>query len=161
MASLAVAAVVAVLMADLIATGERQAADQRRADAQFAREKLARLKEDQRPRRAALATGAAAQPALERAVTADIRSRVDAGLLDGPVRGTSCTAVGDTGGTAYNCFTLSRRVESTRKLENGYRVHAKVDAAAGTLVWCKANPRPLHPDTAGFVSVPLSEECLP
>ncbi len=151
----------AVLLADLIATGNRQAAEQRRSDEAAMRARLDRLKEDQRPRRARLAAGAAAVPALERAITADVRGRVAAGLLDGPVRSTSCTVIGNTRGRSYNCFTLSRRIYSTRDLENGYRFSAKVDPAAGTLLWCKTNPRPLHPDTANYPTVPLSRECLP
>lgn len=160
-ASVALGAVFALLLADLIATGNRQAADQRRADAASFRERLARLEEDQRPRRARLAPGAAAVPMLERAITADVRGRVGDRLLDGPVRGTSCTPIGNTGGASYNCFTLSRRIDSTVDLENGYRFYGKVDAGAGTLLWCKTNPRPLHPETGNYPTVPLSRECLP
>jgi hypothetical protein len=155
------ATVFALLMADLIATGNRQAAEQRRIDAAAMRDRLERLREDQRPRRARLAPGAAVVPALERAITADVRGRVEDGVIDGPVRSTSCTVIGNTGRTAYNCFTLSRRFGSTPKLENGYRFAAKADAGAGTLVWCKTNPRPLHPDTSNYPTVPLPRVCLP
>ncbi len=161
MAAIAFAAVLALLLADLIATGNRQAAERRRDEAAFAQRKVERLTEDQRPRRARLAEGAAATPALERAITADVRARVSSGLLEGPVRATSCTRIGGTGGTAFNCFTLSRRTPLTRTIANGYRFSARVDAGAGTLVWCKLNPRPLHPDTAAYVTVPVSKDCLP
>ena len=161
MSSVALGVVFAVLLADLIATGNRQAAVQQRRDEAALRARIDRLKEDQRPRRARLAPGAAAVPALERAITADVRGRAEAGLLDGPVRGTSCTLIGNTRGRSYNCFTLSRQIESTRDLENGYRFSAKVDPTARTVLWCKTNPRPLHPDTANYPTAPLSRECLP
>jgi hypothetical protein len=125
------------------------------------RQRIARLKEDQRPRRARFAPGAAAVPALERAITTDVRGRVSAGLLEGPVRSTSCTLIGGTRGSAFNCFTLSRRTPEGRALVNGYRFRARVNAAAGTLVWCKSNPRPLHPDTSNYPWVPESKACLP
>jgi hypothetical protein len=160
-ASIVLSVALAALLADLITTGNRQAAERRRDEAAFAQAKVARLTEDQRPRRAGLAQGAAVAPALERAVTADVRDRVRAGLLEGPVRGTQCTLIGDTGGAAYHCFTLSRRSATTRTLENGYRFSAKVNPAAGTLTWCKRNPRPLHPDTASFLELPVSKDCLP
>lgn len=159
-AAVVIGVVVSLLLADLIATGHRQAAEQRKRDAatlaQFKRD----LAEDQRPRRARLAPGTGPGAALERAVTADVRARVKAGLLEGPVVGTSCTAIGNAPG-AFHCFTLSTRRRSTRTIEVGYRFSAKADTAAGTLAWCKRNPRPLHPDTSGFIVLPVSKDCLP
>ena len=99
-------------------------------------------------------------PALEAAITRDIRGRAKAGLLDGPVKGTACTPIGGTDG-AYNCFTLGRQVTATRTIANGYRISAKVNAAAGTMAWCKRNPRPIHPDTGYFVELPVSADCRP
>ncbi len=76
-----------------------------------------------------------------------MRARVSAGLLEGPVRATAARGSAALAARAYNCFTLAGRTPSTRTIANGYRFSAKVDAGAGTLVWCKLNPRPLHPDT--------------
>lgn len=174
--ALAVAAVVAtgattLIIAALIDTGDRQAAARERQEAKGAAAELRRLREDQRPRRAPL-PGTAASPrsattraALERAVTRDVRTRVALGLLEGPVAGTSCEAIGapdPAGGSAgYNCFTLSTTRRSNYTIESGYRFSARANTQAGSLVWCKRNPRPIHPDTAYFRTIPISRECLP
>jgi hypothetical protein len=159
-ATLVFAAALTVFLADLIATGHRQAEEQRQRDVALAAKNRERLREDQRPRRAPLATGAAAAPALEHAITRDVRARVRAGLLEGPVKGTRCTPIGGTP-AAFNCFTLSRRQTSTRTIVSGYRFSAKADLDAGRLAWCKRNPRPIHPDTGYFVELPVSLDCLP
>jgi len=149
-----------VLLADLISTGNRQAEEERAREKAAAAEAKRDLAEDQRPRRATLPEGAAARPALERGITADVRGRVRAGLLEGPIAATTCIAIGNGRG-AYNCFTLSSRREAIRTIESGYRFSAKADLATGALAWCKRNPRPLHPDTGYFVVLPVSADCLP
>jgi hypothetical protein len=45
-----------------------------------------------------------------------------------------------------------------RVLESGYRFSARAQLPAGTLAWCKENPRPLHP-TSYVLSIPTSPEC--
>lgn len=171
-AAFAVAASAAALaIASLIGTAERQAADRERQEARDSAAELRRLREDQRPRRADLPAGAsapvgeAARTALEEAVTRDVRSRVRGGLLDGPVAGTRCEAIGtpapeDTS-AGFNCFTLSTTRRANYTIESGYRFSARADTEEGTLVWCKRNPRPIHPDTGYFRTVPISRDCLP
>jgi hypothetical protein len=139
---------------------------------------LRALVEDQRPRHARLAPpirrridkggGLQASAAatlvatkLEAGIARDVRARIAAGKLDGPLLETSCDPVTQRSrlGANYNCFALTGRTESgDRVLEQGYRFSARAQLPAGTLAWCKENPRPLHP-TSYVLSVPISPEC--
>jgi hypothetical protein len=134
-------------------------------------------REDRCPRRAELPAGArrrveaaggltddaAARLAgahLAEAIAADVRSRIRAGTLEGPLLETSCDPVEVRGarGAGYNCFALTgRRETGGRVIESGYRFSARADLPA-KLVWCKENPRPLHP-TSYVISIPISPEC--
>jgi len=155
----------------LIDTGERQAAVEERDEARRAAAETRRLREDQRPRRSPM-PGSAGSPAdaqarvaLERAITRDVRERVGLGLLDGPVAGTRCevieASVSSRRSAGYNCFTLRTTRRSNYEIQSGYRFSARADRREGTLVWCKRNPRPIHPDTGYFRTVPVSRKCLP
>jgi hypothetical protein len=109
------------------------------------------------------ATSAAALVAtrLESAIARDVRSRIAAGKLEGPLLQASCDPVRDRSrlGANYNCFVLTDRTRSgDRVLESGYRFSARAQLPAGTLAWCKENPRPLHP-TSYVLSVPISTDC--
>ena len=84
-----------------------------------------------------------------------------AGKLDGPVLSSRCepVTVRSRLGANYNCFVLiNRRRSLGRTYTSGYRFSARAQLPAGTLAWCKENPRPLHP-TSYVVSVPISPEC--
>jgi hypothetical protein len=155
--------------------GEAERAE-RAAERRAARR--AELVEDQRPRRAALpapvrarirdagglgATAAAhmAGARLESAIARDVRSRIAAGDLAGPLLETTCdpVKVRTPRGAGFNCFALTDRSRSGgRVLESGYRFSARAELAPGTLAWCKENPRPLHP-TSYVISVPISPDC--
>jgi hypothetical protein len=159
---------------------DKRAGEAERAE-QAAERRAARTRElieDQRPRReelsaavrsriraagglrAAAAAGLAGAE-LESAIARDVRSRIASGTLSGPLLETSCdpVKVRSRGGASYNCFALTDRTPSgERTLESGYRFSARAELAAGTLVWCKENPRPLHP-TSYVISVPISPEC--
>ena len=159
---------------------EKHAGEAQRARAAAARHAahVRQLTEDQRPRRAPLSeqdtariraagglrAGSSAGLAgarMELAIARDIRSRIAAGKLAGPLLGTSCDAVSvrSRGAANYNCFALTGRARvGGRVLESGYRFSARAELAPATLVWCKENPRPLHP-TSYVVSVPISKEC--
>ena len=98
---------------------------------------------------------------LEAGIAVDVRGRIAAGKLDGPLLETSCDPVTQRSrmGANYNCFALTGRTASgERVLEEGYRFSARAQLPAGTLAWCKENPRPLHP-TSYVLSVPISSEC--
>jgi hypothetical protein len=136
------------------------------------------LIEDQRPRRAELsakakariaaagglesaAAAAIAGAALERGISRDVRGRIQAGTLDGPLLETTCDPVRarSATGASYNCFALRTEHEvSGRKYDTGYRFSARAELPAGTLVWCKENLRALHP-TTHMITVPISPEC--
>jgi hypothetical protein len=180
LALLTAAGVVAVILSWPSVEREREAGERERArEARAARAAQRRaLIEDQRPRRATLASGvrhriraaggltdagAAALVAvpLEQAIARDVRDRVQAGKLEGPVLSSRCdpVAVRSRLGANYNCFVLTNRRRSLgRTYRSGYRFSARAQLPAGTLTWCKENPRPLHPTTY-VVSVPISPEC--
>ena len=159
------------------------------ADARAKAERRRELIEDQRPRsapigaeslRAVRRLGGLTSPAaaallvrqLENEITADVQSRIRAGLLEGPARDTECQLTRNRapGSASYNCFTLSdrRRFRDQGQadfgargdlLSVGYRFIAKATLQPALLVWCKHNPSPLHP-TSFVVNVPLSTRCL-
>ena len=101
---------------------------------------------------------------MEDGITADVQSRIRAGLLEGPARDTECRPVRDRAAreASYNCFTLSDRrdfrAQGVGDLSVGYRFSGRADLAAAQLFWCKENPQPLHP-TSFVVKVPLSTRC--
>jgi hypothetical protein len=130
------------------------------------RERMRRgLVQDQRPRRARLSASEPIAPALATHVRADARSRAEAGTLDGPIGNTACERITRTGeDPRYATFTClvehgGRGTYRGRDLLLGYRFRGRVELASGLAVWCKENPRPLHPDTEEFVTVPLAQEC--
>jgi len=159
---------------------DRRAGERERA-AIAAEHRAARLRalvEDQRPRRDRLspsvrrrirALGGLEAPAaatlvaakLEAGIAEDVHARIAAGKIDGPLLETSCDPVTRRSrlGANYNCFALTGRTAvGERVLEEGYRFSARAQLPAGSLAWCKENPRPLHP-TSFVLSVPISSEC--
>lgn len=157
---------------------KRAGAEQRAAESAERRAaRVSELREDQRPRRAALSEGARSriaaagglesEPAarlagaqLAAAIADDVRARIAARTLAGPLLETTCDPVRErsAAGAGYNCFALTgRREVAGRTIQSGYRFSARVDLPA-KLVWCKENPRPLHP-TSYVISLPISPEC--
>jgi hypothetical protein len=130
------------------------------------RERMRReLVEDQRPRRARLSASAPMAPALAEQVRADARHRAQEGWLEGPIGNTACERITRTGeDPRYATFTClvergERGTYRGRDLLIGYRFRGRVELASGRAVWCKENPRPLHPDTEEFVTVPIARAC--
>jgi hypothetical protein len=158
---------------------DKQAGADRRAEQAAERRaaRVAELREDQRPRRAELPATARrrieaaggltdddaatlAGTHLAAAIAADVRGRVETGKLEGPLLDTTCdpVQVRSARGAGFNCFALTgRRRSGERVIEFGYRFSARADLPA-KLVWCKENPRPLHP-TSHVISLPISPEC--
>jgi hypothetical protein len=147
-----------------------EGAAQREADERAAvaanRERIRReLVEDQRPRRARLDASQPLAPALAENVRADARRRVRAGTLEGAIGNTACERITRTGeDPRYATFTClvengRRGTYRGRDVLLGYRFRGRVELASGSAAWCKENPRPLHPDTEEFVTVPLSRAC--
>jgi hypothetical protein len=178
--ALVVAGVAAIAVAWPYVQRDRRAGERERAAiaAQHKAASLRALVEDQRPRHAPLAPpirrridklGGLQTPAaatlvatkLEAGISTDVRARIAAGKLDGPLLETTCDPVTHRSrlGANFNCFALTGRTTSgERVLEEGYRFSARAQLPAGTLAWCKENPRPLHP-TSYVLSVPISPEC--
>jgi hypothetical protein len=130
------------------------------------RERIRReLIEDQRPRRARLDASQPLAPALAEHVRGDARRRVRVGTLEGPIGNTACERISRTGeDPRYATFAclVERGARGTyrgRDLLLGYRFRGRVELASGRAAWCKENPRPLHPDTEEFVTVPVSRAC--
>jgi hypothetical protein len=170
---LALAALVALAVALIppaLDNADENRANQRRASAANFAEIRRRLAEDQRPRRATLSLPAGAAPTeiarrLEPRVMADVRTRVSAGTLDGPIEQTSCRPVRRTqeaGSLVFTCLAEQFREADAyrdRDVVSGYRFRARVKLATGATAWCKENPRPLHPAQGEFVVVELSRDC--
>ena len=176
----------AIAIPAAVRTGHEVADAAREADVRAEAARRRELIEDQRPRSVAVGAavvddvrrlGGLTNPAaaaivgarMEDGITADVQSRIRAGLLEGPVRDTECRPVRDRAAreASYNCFTLSDRRDfpatvlppSKRKILAGYRFSGRADLAAAQLVWCKENPPPLHPRSSSVVKVPLSTRC--
>ena len=175
----------AIAIPAAVRTGYRvaDAAQEAHARAEAARRR--ELIEDQRPRSVSVGAavvndvrrlGGLTNPAaaaivgarMEDGITADVQSRIRAGLLDGPAPDTECRPVRDRAAreASYNCFTLSARRDfgqsvlpsAQGELSVGYRFSGRADLTAAQLFWCKENPQPLHP-TSIVVKVPLSTRC--
>jgi len=182
---LVLVALVVVGVATLVAAWPAVERDKRAGEAeraeQAAQRRAARLRElveDQRPRRALLpaparariravggleAAAAAGLAAARRgaAIGGAIRARIAAGDLEGPLLEMRCdpVKVRTPRGAGFNCFATTDRGRSgDRLLVSGYRFSARAELPPGTLVWCKENPRPLHP-TSYVISVPISPDC--
>ena len=168
-AALVLAAAVVALALALVPPALDNAAENEaneRAAIAANRERIRReLVESQRPRRAVLSAEAAMAPALARAVRDDARERARAGTLDGPIGRTACERITRTGEdprfATFTCLVErgGRGTYQGRDLLLGYRFRGRVELASGRAAWCKENPRPLHPDTEEFVTVPVSRAC--
>jgi hypothetical protein len=175
----------AIAIPAAVRTGYEVADAAREADARAEAARRRELIEAQRPRSVPVGAavvndvrrlGGLTNPAaaaivgarMEDGITADVQSRIRAGLLEGPARDTECRPVRDRAAreASYNCFTLSARRNfraqvlppSKGELSVGYRFSGRADLAAAQLFWCKENPPPLHP-TSVVVKVPLSTRC--
>lgn len=123
------------------------------------------LVEQQRPRWTVLPPGGPIAPALAGRVRADAQGRAREGTLDGPIGRTECERITRTGEdprfATFTCLVErgGRGTYRGRDLLLGYRFRARVKLSSGRAAWCKENPRPLHPDTEEFVTVPVSRAC--
>ena len=132
----------------------------RRADAAGGR-RARRIASRRRPRRAAAAARLAGDAARagDRRATSARASQPASSTARCSRRAATPVSVRAPRGAGYNCFALTSRTRvGERVLESGYRFSARAELPAGTLAWCKENPRPLHP-TSYVLSVPISPEC--
>jgi hypothetical protein len=123
------------------------AAQAARAQARAAAAEQARLRRDQRVRRARVPAGAAPVAALERAITRDTRARVARGELHGSVGGTRCEASSAASARypasrVYRCVTYDRpRTGAGSGITTGYSFVATIYTRARSIAWCKHNPQ--------------------
>ncbi len=121
---------------------------ERRAEVEADREGDIVVEEDQAPHTATLRTGVPARAALERAIAADARNRVQASELSGPFQSVRCASTGAThaGRQAFHCTVRSAGI--------AYTFLAVLDTPAHQLTWCK-----IDPPANGSTAIPVSARC--
>jgi hypothetical protein len=188
------AAVVAVVLVAVslpfISSWRDDAADEREREAQRQQQRIAaeqaRQERDARPVRATGPALAAGQDPLahreqlvsdaERRITEDARARVEAGTLDGDIKGTSCGAYPRTAerraaetdpATAiarYDCVAYTSKFDAPGaegQKRTGYFGHPfwlVVDYERSRMVWCKVTPRAGEGGSV-LVTVPVPAPC--
>lgn len=120
------------------------------AVAEANREGQIAIAQDQAPHTASLRPGVSSEAALERAITADVRSRIEHGALTGPLQSVSCRAAGSVraGRQPFRCTVRSAGI--------AYPFLAVADAQALMLTWCKVDP---PPEANAPLEVPVSPRC--
>lgn len=105
---------------------------------------------DQAPHTAALPNAGALASALERAITADVHSRIAHGQLTGPLRSVRCTQTGAAraGRVPLHCTVRSAGID--------YPFLGVADKLTRRLTWCKVD---LPPTAGAPLEVPLSKRC--
>jgi hypothetical protein len=121
---------------------------ERQAEAEANREGNIVVEEDQAPHTAPLHSGVPTRAALERAIAADARNRVQTSELSGPFQSVRCAATGSTQAArqAFHCTVRSAGI--------AYTFLAVLNAPAHQLTWCKVDP-----PANGATPVPLSPRC--
>jgi hypothetical protein len=161
----AIVALAIILGPKAIDTGEENR-EIDRATRAANRERLRQeLIEEQKPHTAQLKGDEPFAAGLAAAVGADAERRVESGELTGPLRRTTCEPIHRTGeDPAFASFTCLAEIGSGgvyqgRPLVSGYRFRGRVEKETGAAVWCKEEPRPLHPDQEEYIDVPLARSC--
>lgn len=148
------AATLAVILIPRISDLKRErAADERREDARYLRERTRALKAEQRPRRgASKARGEAPVLAsLQTAIVDDVARRVRTGALPTPVTRADCEPLGQVtrGGrpvAAYSCTAVTGDLPEGEGVSSGgvlgYPYRAVADLRTGRFTYCKVSGRP-------------------
>jgi hypothetical protein len=168
-----------VVTAVLVENGKEAGRERdRRAEAVAVAQVRARIAREQVPRHARLgaftADHAAAQGALQAAITRDSQQRFASHVLDARVTHTTCIPFvrptvphppqpppGARSGK-YECLGVTSSIGPTSRTRGGdfgFPFWARVDFRHGTAVWCKINPRPGELGIGGDVFVPLAPQC--
>jgi hypothetical protein len=168
-AALLLGGLAAVLVPAIDRTKERTARRDRLESRAIVRKQLAQLRADQRPRfgHTAAVGRVRVQRALERYITRDMRARVAARTVDGPILRTQCErgfagkADPRTGRAVFLCTAVRRDTTGPQSepLIVGYSLVATVDFARGRFCWCKINPLPGEHDTSKIPHVRPSRLC--
>jgi hypothetical protein len=149
--ALGIAVAVAVIATVVIAihrAGPEVNTSEASAEAEVNRISDIAISEDQAPHSTGLSVGSAPVPALTQAITLDIRQRIAAGKLTGPLQHIACRAAGraSAGRAPYSCTVRSAGIT--------YPFVAVLDKRR--LTWCKVDPPPVA--NVG-PEVPVSSSC--
>jgi hypothetical protein len=108
------------------------------------------ISEDEAPHFAGLTSGSAPAAELERAIAGDVRRRIAAQQLTGPLQSVRCRPSGTAraGRAPYRCTVRSSGID--------YQFLAVADEAARRLAWCKIDPS--APGSTG-PEIPISASC--
>jgi hypothetical protein len=129
------------------ATGPSQS--ERTAEVEANRVAQVVQEEDQAPHTAPLHAGLPPRVALERAIAADARGRIEKGELTGRLQSVHCNPPGAPHGgrRAFRCTATAAGV--------AYPFLAVADESTRQLTWCKVDPPPV----SGAPEVPVSPRC--
>ena len=144
------AAVIAAIVIAVNRAGPEGSTSEAGAEAEVNRIADVAISEDEAPHFAGLSPGSSPTSALERAISADVRRRIAAGQLTGPLEGISChSARTPSGGHhSYRC--------SVRSAGIAYPFVAVLDERQGRLAWCKIDRSPVPHVGA---EIPISKSC--
>lgn len=147
----AIAVIAGVVIAVNRAGPEGVASSEGGAEAEVSREADIVIAEDQAPRTAGLPAGAAPTSALQQAIAADVRRRISANQLTGPLQRVSCSAAGSASGgrSPYRCNVRSAGIS--------YLFLAVIDEHARRLTWCKVDSSPAGAGSGP--EIPISDRC--
>lgn len=121
---------------------------EREAEVEANREGNVVIEEDQAPHTAPLRPGAPTLIALEGAIAADARGRIQAGDLTAPFQSVHCRTKGTVGpNRAFSCTVHAAGV--------AYPYLAVFDKRTRQFTWCKVDPPPV----SGAPEVPVSARC--
>lgn len=144
---------VAVIAAIVIATnraGPEGIAAEGSIEAEINRIADVSITEDEAPHSAGLSAASTPAPALERAIASDVRQRIAADQLTGPLQGVSCTSsgAGSAGRDPYSCTVHSAGIT--------YPFLAVIDTSQHRLTWCKVDSAPKGESGP---EIPISPSC--
>jgi len=149
---LAIAVAVAVIAGIVIAVDRAgpEATSEAGVEAETNRIADIAISEDEAPHAAGLPAGSEPDATLEQAIARDVRQRIAAGQLTGPLKGVSCSAAGagSLGRYPYRCTAHSADI--------AYPFLAVIDERRGRLTWCKIDQSPV-PDAGP--EIPISARC--
>jgi hypothetical protein len=150
LASVLAVAVVAAIVIAADRAGPEGSSSEAAAEAEINRTSDLAITEDQAPHSATLPRDAVPTSALERAIAVDVRRRIAAAQLTGPLGPVTCAkaGAGRSDRIPYRCTARSAGI--------AYPFLAVLDTHRGRLTWCKLDPRPI----AGVgPEVPISASC--
>jgi hypothetical protein len=106
--------------------------------------------EDEAPHSATLSPGSAPAAALQRAIASDIRQRIAANQISGPLHGVTCIVSGasSAGRDPYRCTVHSAGT--------AFRILAVINESQRRLTWCKVDTPPKGEPAP---EIPISASC--